>query len=97
MKVVEPMEDYRETVGGLAAYIREHTGKERGDPDKAAAAIIKIVHEKNPPLHLLLGPDAVFIANRVDQEKLAETKRWEDLSKSTDFDEIQEEDFSNLV
>jgi NAD(P)-dependent dehydrogenase (short-subunit alcohol dehydrogenase family) len=98
MQVVEPMDDYKETVGGLAKYIRQHTGKERGNPDKAAAAIIKIVNEKNPPLRLLLGPDAVSIANTADQAKLAETKRWEALSKSTDFyDILGEEDFSKLV
>lgn len=98
MKVVEPMEDYKETVGGMAKYIREHTGKERGNPDKAAAAIIKIVGEENPPLHLLLGSDAVHIANQVDNAKLAETKLWEDLSKSTDFDDIPNDgdSFSDL-
>jgi NAD(P)-dependent dehydrogenase (short-subunit alcohol dehydrogenase family) len=99
MKVIEPGEDYQETVGNLAEYIRQHTGKERGNPGKAAMAIIKIVNEENPPLRLLLGPDAVHIANAVDREKLAETKRWESLSITTDFDDIpycKEEDFSAL-
>jgi hypothetical protein len=88
MKVLEPIDDYKETVGDMVTYIREHTGKERGNPDKAATAIIKIVEEINPPLHLLLGSDAVYIANMVDNAKLTETKRWEDLSKSTDFDDF---------
>ncbi|MCG6188676.1 oxidoreductase [Maribellus maritimus] len=90
MKVIEPMEDYQATVGYLSNYIREHTGKERGNPEKAAEAIIQIVNEEEPPLRLLLGPDAVDIANAADQEKLAETKRWENLSRSTDFDDIQD-------
>lgn len=35
---------------------------------------------------MLLGSDAVAIANAVDAGKLAETKRWEKLSVSTDFE-----------
>lgn len=85
MKIAPPMDAYRETVGSLAAYIRENTGKEKGDPDKAAIAIIKIVDEQNPPLRLLLGSDAVLLANKIDEDKIAETKRWEELSKSADF------------
>ncbi|PEO00321.1 short-chain dehydrogenase/reductase [Bacillus cereus] len=90
MKVVEPGDDYKETVGSILTYIRQNTGKEIGDPDKAALAIIKIVDEENPPLRLLLGSDAVNLANATDQAKLDETKRWASLSISTDFDAIQQ-------
>lgn len=33
-------------------------GQQAGDPEKAAAAIIDITNEENPPLYLLLGGDA---------------------------------------
>ncbi|WP_214070724.1 SDR family NAD(P)-dependent oxidoreductase [Mucilaginibacter sp. dw_454] len=33
-------------------------GKQSGDPEKAAAAIIEVVQMENPPLYLLLGEDA---------------------------------------
>lgn len=33
-------------------------GKQDGDPDKAATAIIELVNMENPPLYLLLGEDA---------------------------------------
>ncbi|MGQ7888836.1 oxidoreductase [Paenibacillus sp. WC2504] len=85
MQHIEPREEYRATVGCLLKHLRDTTGKENGDPDKAAQAIIKIVNEENPPLRLLLGSDAVAIANAVDQGKLAETKRWQALSQSTDY------------
>lgn len=85
MKVVEPGQDYKETVGSMLRHIRQNTGKEKGDPDRAALAIIKIVYEENPPLRLLLGSDAVKYANAADQAKLDETKRWESLSVSADF------------
>ncbi|MBM7564873.1 oxidoreductase [Paenibacillus sacheonensis] len=85
MQHVEPRDEYKDTVGGLLKHLRDVTGKENGDPEKAAQAIIAIVNEENPPLRLLLGSDAVAIANAVDAGKLAETKRWEKLSLSTDF------------
>ncbi|SDX49721.1 oxidoreductase [Paenibacillus sp. CF384] len=86
MQHIEPRAEYRDTVGGLLKHLRDTTGQENGDPDKAAQAIISIVNEENPPLRLLLGSDAVEIANAVDEGKLAETKRWEKLSRSTDFE-----------
>jgi len=33
-------------------------GRQDGDPEKAAAAIIEVAHMENPPLYLLLGDDA---------------------------------------
>ncbi|TCM96398.1 NADP-dependent 3-hydroxy acid dehydrogenase YdfG [Paenibacillus sp. BK033] len=86
MQHIEPRGEYQETVGGLLKHLRDVTGKENGDPDKAAQAILAIANEENPPLRLLLGSDAVAIANAVDAGKLAETKRWEKLSVSTDFE-----------
>lgn len=87
MNHVEPMEAYRETVGSKIAYSRSNSGREKGDPAKAALAIIAAVNEEQPPLRLLLGSDAVTIAKTVDRAKLAETERWEQLSVSADFTE----------
>jgi hypothetical protein len=36
----------------------QKAGKQIGDPEKAAEAIIEIAHLENPPLYLLLGEDA---------------------------------------
>ncbi|SFK96806.1 NADP-dependent 3-hydroxy acid dehydrogenase YdfG [Paenibacillus sp. 1_12] len=85
MSHVEAGEDYLDTVGKLQEYIRVKTGTEQGDPAKGAQAIITIVNEENPPLRLLLGSDAVYLAKMIDQGKLAETERWEQLSISTDY------------
>jgi NAD(P)-dependent dehydrogenase (short-subunit alcohol dehydrogenase family) len=86
MDHVMPSEDYQTTVGTVLTHIRAASGKQQGDPAKAAQAIITITNEPNPPLRLLLGSDAVRIAKQVDQDKLAETERWEKLSVSTDYD-----------
>lgn len=79
MSYTEPSEDYRSLLEGRLDY-HNQAGNEPGDPVKAAQAIITIANEANPPLRLLLGKDAVLLARRIDQAKLAETDRWEKLS-----------------
>ncbi|WEK02243.1 MAG: oxidoreductase [Candidatus Sphingomonas phytovorans] len=86
MTVPDIRADYDETVGGLARYLRATTGKEQGDPVKAAAAILTIVEAEDPPLRLLLGSSAVQIAERVDRERRECDLAWRALSRSTDFD-----------
>ncbi len=95
MAYTQPSEDYRSTLEGRLDY-HNQAGNEPGDPAKAAQAIITIVNEANPPLRLLLGKDAVLIARKVDQAKLAETDRWEKLSSSTNFDDSEEHRWTHL-
>ena len=95
MSYTEPSEDYRSTIEGRLDY-HHQAGNEPGDPAKAAQAIISIVNEENPPLRLLLGKDAVQLARRIDQAKLAETDRWEKLSSSTDFDDSEENRWTHV-
>jgi hypothetical protein len=41
---------------------------------------------KEPPLRLLLGSDAVFLAKAVATRRAAEDEQWRELSLSTDVD-----------
>lgn len=69
--------------------VREHrlaaSGKQLGDPRKAAEAVLHILDVPNPPAHLVLGSDALrLIANgRAAVDK--EIQEWAELSRSTDF------------
>jgi len=62
----------------------EKSGKQLGDPQKAARAMLTIIESDNPPAHLLLGSDALKLV----QDKLAamstEIEAWETLTRSTD-------------
>jgi NAD(P)-dependent dehydrogenase (short-subunit alcohol dehydrogenase family) len=78
-------EDYQSTVGAKAAYARTNTGGERGDPARAAQAILRVVAHERPPLRLLLGSDAVFVAESVAARRAREDAAWKELSLSTDF------------
>jgi len=84
MRVLESRPEYQ----GVLAPFTHMRGDAvmRGDPAKIANAILRISEEKNPPLHLLLGSDAYFLANLVGERRRAEDAQWKSLSVSTDFD-----------
>ena len=82
----EGISAYDATVGATARFQREYNGKQPGDPQKAANAIIQITEVDNPPLRLLLGTDAVTAAENYDRMKMEADLKWRYLSVSTDFD-----------
>ncbi|MGC2235340.1 MAG: oxidoreductase [Pyrinomonadaceae bacterium] len=53
------IEDYRETAGAFKEMIRGYSGKQPGDPVRAAKAIIDAVERKDSPFNLLLGKAAL--------------------------------------
>jgi NAD(P)-dependent dehydrogenase (short-subunit alcohol dehydrogenase family) len=61
------------------------SGKQAGDPRKAAQALLEIVAAKNPPVHLLLGNDALDLVKTKLAALNEEIEQWEPLSRSTDF------------
>src|SRR5262249_44589216 len=58
--------DYASTAGATRRSLRELSGKQPGDPIRAVNAIVQVFESANPPLHLLLGQDAL----RMAREKL---------------------------
>jgi NAD(P)-dependent dehydrogenase (short-subunit alcohol dehydrogenase family) len=77
--------EYDSTVGAAARFQRDYNGAQPGDPAKAATVIIRVAALDEPPLRLLLGSDAVRIAEESDLARLEADKKWRDLSVSTDF------------
>jgi NAD(P)-dependent dehydrogenase (short-subunit alcohol dehydrogenase family) len=86
MHIDEIRDDYQVTVGGFAQMARGNGGAGQSDPAKAAQAILRVASEKEPPLRLLLGSDAVFLAGVVVSARVAEDAKWKALSMSTDYD-----------
>jgi hypothetical protein len=78
--------DYESTVGQMHRRRLETDGKQPGDPTKAATAILEIVDLENPPLRLLLGSDALKLAEASSTSRAEEAATWAHLSTSTDFD-----------
>ena len=79
-----PIEDYQEVRDSHSKYLKMD-GNQAGDPEKAAAAMIKIVSEKDPPLYLLLGNDAYERAFSKLERLEKEYSKWESITKSTGF------------
>jgi NAD(P)-dependent dehydrogenase (short-subunit alcohol dehydrogenase family) len=77
--------DYDTTAGVTRERMREISGKQEGDPYKAAAAIMAVVNAPDPPLHLLLGADALAIVGDKLGRLQAEMLRWARLSSNTSF------------
>jgi NAD(P)-dependent dehydrogenase (short-subunit alcohol dehydrogenase family) len=79
------MAAYAETRGKTVHYLHEIAGRQPGDPVQAARAVIEAVEAKEPPLHLVLGSDALRRARAKFQHLSEEIDRWEQVSLSTDF------------
>ena len=87
MEVPEnPIAAYEEARKSVDFHQNQMNGKQAGDPVKAAAALIKVADEVNPPLHLFLGTDAYSGANAKIGEVLKDLEKWKSLTISTGFE-----------
>ncbi len=76
---------YETTAGRATQAFDAMAGMQLGDPARAADAILAIADEEAPPVHLLLGSDALRRARAKIEAVLAEMERYEPLTLSTDF------------
>ena len=76
--------DYDAVINPIRKRRMELSGRQVGDPKKAAQAMLRLVLSADPPAHLLLGSDAVRLVE--DKMKLlqAEFDAWKSVSLSTD-------------
>ena len=77
--------DYDAVMDPVRAARQAKSGKQPGDPDKAAAALLALVGSEHPPSRLLLGEDALQLVRQKLQRVSAEIDAWEALSRSTSF------------
>ncbi len=87
VRVEKTIDDYESTAGEFRRALAKRNGHQQGDPRKAAAAIILAVEAEHPPLHLLLGPDALQAAGEKLGALQAEILKWAPISTSTNFAE----------
>ncbi len=77
--------DYDAVFEPLRKARQERSGKQVGDPAKAARAMLTLVQSENPPAHLLLGSDALSLVREKIASLKAEIDAWEKITLSTDF------------
>jgi NAD(P)-dependent dehydrogenase (short-subunit alcohol dehydrogenase family) len=84
--VADKLSDYDGLARDAERIMADHAGQEPGDPAKAAQAILTIADIEDPPMHLLLGEDALKYAGYAAQGLAADIDAWKALSLSTGFD-----------
>ncbi|WP_158166601.1 SDR family NAD(P)-dependent oxidoreductase [Mycolicibacterium smegmatis] len=80
--------DYEATAGAARQAFSSYDGAQRGDPAKAAAAILTIAVAEPPPLRVQLGADCVARVERKLLDVSEEMGRWRALAESTDFSDL---------
>jgi NAD(P)-dependent dehydrogenase (short-subunit alcohol dehydrogenase family) len=80
---------YGPTVGRMMSGFGAMAGKQIGDPDRGAQAILDLVRADEPPIHLLLGTDALRRAREKVDAIIEEMDRWEDVTRGTDFPQVE--------
>ena len=78
--------DYDGLMNPLRKARQEKSGKQPGDPAKAAQVLLKIIEHQNPPTRLLLGNDALKLVREKLETLNTEFALWEQMTRSTDFD-----------
>lgn len=87
------IEEYNESAAKNMEAIREVSGNQVGDPEKAVKAMFELTTLENPPVHLPLGGPAYKRIGIKAQEFKSEIDAFEYLGKPTDF---TEEELKNL-
>ena len=86
-QVRNPIDAYAKTSGARRAQISDYSGRQAGDPARAAQAIIRIVESPTPPMNLVLGKDGLKrVRDKLD--KFSDSLRqWETVTVGADFPE----------
>lgn len=76
--------DYDALFDPIRAARQAKSGKQLGDPTKAARALLRIANAEDAPVHLLLGSDALTLVKDKLENFTEEMFAWKDLTCSTD-------------
>ncbi|MBO9169028.1 oxidoreductase [Rhizobium sp. L245/93] len=89
-QTVSGIADYEETVGARMASTSAISGKQKGDPVRAAKAMMMVTELEHPPRHLVLGAFGVDAVSKKLSDSLAEVEQWRDTSIGADFPESEQ-------
>ena len=84
LRAARSISDYDEVMNPARQRRMDYSGKQVGDPAKAAQAMLKVAMSDDPPAHLLLGSDAVRLVEEKINALEADFAAWKDVSFSTD-------------
>jgi len=79
------IEDYASTSGMRRATLKNVDGKQKGDPVRAARAILQAVNAPQPPRRLALGADALSVMREKVGQMQKDWETWEEVSLKADY------------
>jgi len=77
---------YEQTVGAFVGYLKTVAGNEVTDPVKVAKVIVELIDMPEPPFRLLIGTDAVIVADSCAKSLADSDAKWRSLSESVGFE-----------
>lgn len=81
------IEAYASTAGARRNQIAGYSGKQAGDPERAAQAIIAVAESATPPMNLILGKDGLKRVREKLDRFTESLRQWENVTVSADFPE----------
>ena len=77
--------DYDSVMDPIRAARLARSGRQPGDPARAARALLSLVEAPTPPGRLFLGADALELVEKKIDTMRTEISAWDELSRSTGF------------
>jgi NAD(P)-dependent dehydrogenase (short-subunit alcohol dehydrogenase family) len=84
-KAANRIEDYSQSAHPVVERLSGFSGRQPGNPVRAAQAIVDAVCSPNPPQQLLLGSDAYQRMQTRQQQVVESMERWREVTLGTDF------------
>ncbi|MDX2702878.1 oxidoreductase [Streptomyces sp. PA03-6a] len=84
-RVPRSIADYDTLFDPIRSARQAKSGNQAGDPARAARALLRVLDADNPPVHLVLGTDALRLVEEGQRLLREDLAAWADLTVSTDF------------
>jgi hypothetical protein len=84
-RVPRTIPDYDTVFDPVRAARRTKDGNQPGDPARAAKALLTVLDVDEPPVHLVLGTDALNLIEQGRQRLNDDIAAWADLTASTSY------------
>jgi NAD(P)-dependent dehydrogenase (short-subunit alcohol dehydrogenase family) len=85
VRVPRTIPDYDTAFNPIRAARKAKDGNQTGDPARAAKALMTVLNAENPPVHLVLGSDALRLIQQGRQRLQDDIDAWAHLTASTDY------------
>jgi NAD(P)-dependent dehydrogenase (short-subunit alcohol dehydrogenase family) len=85
VRVKRTIADYDSVFEPIRTARQAKDGNQAGDPAAAARALLAIVNSPSPPVHLVLGADALAVLEQGRRRFQSDVDAWAKLSNSTNF------------